>query len=401
MNSRNSRPRILVTLTAHGFGHMTRTLAVVRELVELSPQLEVVIATSFSRSRLERELRAPFVYHRRRYEPGTAQKNCFEVDPAATRAAYRDFVRHRSRLIEDERTFFEETRIGGVLSDIAAFPVRVAGDAGLPAVGLSNFTWDWILEPLLAGSAAAHVTRELREDYSRGHLQLRLPFGPRESPFPRSEAVPLVGRRAALSPEAVRSRLGIPEDGLALALVCPGGWGAEGWSAIHVPGCAGFRFVFVGDLPITADASALYLPQELPEGLTVVDLIGAAEVVITKPGYGVASECILARTPLVSIERRGFRESGVLVKGLRDMGPCEEMSLAAFFAGEWEEPLSKVRASETPWAPVAPNGTRETALRVAESFSLETVSPEAETGPPGTCARFPGTKEEPSKARRR
>ena len=74
------------------------------------------------------------------------------------------------------------------------------------------------------------------------------------------------------------------EDDLALVLVCPGGWEAGDWPAIHVPGCRRHRLVLVGDLPITADAPTHHFPHDLPRPLRLVDLVAAADVVLAKPG---------------------------------------------------------------------------------------------------------------------
>lgn len=356
------RPRLLLAITSHGLGHLTRTLAVARELRGLCPSLELVVATRTPPERIARDLPLPFEHRDVDYEPGTVQRNSFELDPARTLRAYQGYLEERERRIEAEARFLAETGVGGVVSDVPAIAVRAAARVGIPAIGFANFTWDWILEPLLEGTPLAALIPLLREDYAQGLCHLQLPFGPRESPFPNAERAPLVSRHASVSPGAVRRQLGLPDDGKDLVLVCPGGWSPGGWPAIHVPGGAGLRFVTVGDLPVTADAPLLSLPHALPEGLSFPDLVGAADAVLAKPGYGIASECVTHRTPLLSIERPGFRETPVLLEQLRALGPCAELSLADFFAGRWEPALRALLEGPKPWSA----REEDAALRVAE-----------------------------------
>ena len=98
--------------------------------------------------------------------------------------------------------------------------------------------------------------------------------------------------------------------------------------------------------------------------------MAASDVVLTKPGYGIASECVLNRTPLVSIERRGFREEGELLRLLDELGPLSRMSLGEFFAGEWNSALSEVLDTEPRWAELPLDGAQQVARRLLQLFHL-------------------------------
>ena len=57
---------------------------------------------------------------------------------------------------------------------------------------------------------------------------------------------------------------------------------------------------------------------ELKEaGLEYPDLVGASDVVVSKPGDGIVSDCIGARTRLVDTDRGDFPEYGDVVRAGR------------------------------------------------------------------------------------
>jgi len=362
--------RILYAITSHGLGHVTRSLAVARALRDLHPQVEWVIATTVARERLERDLPPPFVWRPVAYEPGVVQSGAFHVDRDGTCDAYLRWRADYPARLREETEFLQSSGCRAVVADVPALAVRAASEVGIPAVAVANFTWDWILAPILDGGPTAGIVEALAADYARATLHLRLPFGPEASPIARCEAAPLVSRRARLAPVEVRRRLALPErEPARLVVVCPGGWDARDWRPIHVRGCRGVRFVTVGDLPVRAEAPLLALPHDLPSGVAFTDLVAAADVVIAKPGYGIASECWLHRTALISIERPAFRESPLLIDEFARCGPSAAIGLDPFFAGEWEAALAGV-SSRGPWSPAPEDGAERVAARIAEVCAL-------------------------------
>jgi L-arabinokinase len=372
MTSTYSRqPLIVFAITAHGLGHAVRTILVIKELQRLCKGLEIVVSSGLEHSTIARFLPKPPSCHFRQYEAGTIQKNCFELNPAATRARYRELYERRSQDLRAEVAFLRQIQCGGVVSDIPALPIKAASLVGIPAVGISNFTWDWILEPILGQQPGDRaIMQELASDYASGGLHLRLPFGPQSSPFPVSEPAALVARPAKQSARKVREQLGIPIS-RKLVVVCPGGWAPEEWPRISLQEADRYFFyLFVGDLPIDYTGAHKHLPHELIPGLSFPDLVNCADVVLAKPGYGIASECLLHQTPTVFIERPGFRETPLLVEEFSQKGRCVQLSLEDFFVGRWEQSLGQVLTSDSPWETTESNGAALAAERLAAYFNL-------------------------------
>jgi L-arabinokinase len=97
------------------------------------------------------------------------------------------------------------------------------------------------------------------------------------------------------------------------------------------PGVLGLLSAYRFVLP---DASDTLLPDNVcvvaeerlqASGLDYVDLVGAVDVVFTKPGYGIVSDCIAAGTRLVYVERGDFPEYDVFVAEMPRWLACERV----------------------------------------------------------------------------
>lgn len=371
---KNQLSKIIFAITSHGLGHLTRTIAVIREFFVLYPNVEVVISTSIDKNKIAANLPHPFFYREQDYEPGVIQTNCFEVDFKQTQKAYQVYFKERKSRLKNEEEFIKSNECQGLVSDIPALPIRAAANLGIPAIGLSNFTWDWILTPILNGGPSEYIIKQIESDYRSGKFHIQLPFGPDYSPFYHSEKAPIISRKAKLSKFEVQRCLNIPNSNShKLVVVCPGGWDPINWESIHVTGCSSFRFIMVGNLPITTDSDCLHLPHDLPHGLTFPDLVETADIVVAKPGYGIASECLLHNTPLVAIERPKFRETPYLLDTFRRYCPCIEISLKDFFSGKWEHALMKAVRNDFAWVTVPDNGAKLIAQRLGELLLLKDV----------------------------
>src|SRR5205085_7171456 len=91
--------------------------------------------------------------------------------------------------------------------------------------------------------------------------------------------VPFVARHATQPAAETRARLGLPRD-KRLVLPSFGGYGLDGIDLASVDLDPSWHVVAVPD-------AAIY-----DAGLRYEDLVRAADVVLSKPGYGIISECI-------------------------------------------------------------------------------------------------------------
>lgn len=106
----------------------------------------------------------PFAFRLRDcgYEPGTEQFDCFRTDFEQTRVSYRTFFAERSRRLAEEETFLGQILPVGAISDIPALAIRAAANLEIPSVGVFNFSWDWLQEPILEAAADRETLDTLR-----------------------------------------------------------------------------------------------------------------------------------------------------------------------------------------------------------------------------------------------
>ena len=198
-----------------------------------------------------------------------------------------------------------------VVSDIPPLAIGAAAAAGIPAVGVSNFSWDWILagyadrEPRLRP-----VVRRYAEAYRKADCVFRLPMHGDLGAFPVIIDVPLLTHRSRLPRALVRRRLGITSDeGLPVVLISFGGFGSGPFAAFDAPDLEGIVFLAFAEKPEGFRGDWRRLPS--PSAIPHEELVAACDVVIGKPGYSTAAEVLAQRTRFLYLSRADWhRRSG-------------------------------------------------------------------------------------------
>ncbi|HSB61626.1 MAG TPA: hypothetical protein VLI67_07895, partial [Vicinamibacteria bacterium] len=295
-------------VSGHGFGHATRTAEVLRAVRREAPDLPLAVATTAPESLFRESVSGPFTYRRLVTDVGLAQRGALVIDEEGTLQRWRRFEAERPALVEAEAAWLRAVGATAVLADIPPMAFEAAGRAGVPGVGLANFSWDWIYRHLGRRNAGfGEPARAAASAYAGAHLLLELPFAGDLGAFPRREPIPMVARRPRRPREETRRLLDLGEG--PVVLVSFGGLGLPGFAPRVLAGLEDFRFVLEGgegDLPANVRAVSRGGLEAL--GLAYRDVIAAADAVVTKPGYGIVSDCIGARTRLVYTDRGDFPE---------------------------------------------------------------------------------------------
>lgn len=341
--------RLVCHVSGHGFGHASRVCEVLRALRTRRPGVAIAVRSALPRWFFDLALGGDFAHADVRLDVGVVQADSLTVDLDATAAAAAAIEARRAALLAAETAALSAWRPDALFADIPAPAFDVAAALGVPGIAMTNFSWDWIYADYAAERPAfAPLVAALRRSYGRATLLCRLPLHGDLSAFPRIRDVPLVARRATLDPDRVRARLDLPRRGRLVLL----SFGGMGLSLETLPSLAGVAFVTTAGAAVGSGGARgcrVLAHQELvAAGVRYEDLVGAADAVLTKPGYGIVAECIANRTAIVYTARGRFAEYERLVAGIEAHLPNAFIAPADLRAGRWGAALERAWAMPMP-----------------------------------------------------
>ncbi len=354
--------KIRYYISGHGLGHASRSCLIINALRRRHPGIAVEVVSTAHPWFFASALGSAVPVRPLGLDLGVLQRDSLVMDEAATLRAWREFLPRRQALVDAEAADLRAEGVGLVAADIPAAAFAAAAAAGVPSVAVSNFSWDWIYEGLAVRQPGfEEVVAATRADYARASLLLRLPFGGEFPAFRRIEDLPLVARRAGLPAPKVRRQLGLA-DGTRVGLISFGGFGLNDFDFNSLGRLADWVFLTEAALSATAPnvrtlaAGEFYYP----------DLVAAADVVITKPGYGIVSEAIAGGTAVLYTARGDFREQALLVTALHRYTRAREISNDELRRGEWGAALEALLAQPWPGETLPMDGEIVAADRLAE-----------------------------------
>ena len=342
-------------ISGHGFGHATRDLEVIRHIHQQRPDARIVVRTEVPRWFLERSARTSIDVQACETDTGIAQIDSLRLDEAQTAQQARQFYGRFDERVDAEAAALLTIGAAVVVGDVPPLAFAAANRAGVPSIALANFTWDWIYSAYRVFHAdGVDVLQMIGDAYSRTTLALRLPFAGGFETMHTIRDIPLVARRSRRSREDNRRRLGL-NDRRPVVLASFGGHGA----ALPFE-----RVAETSDLTLVVtdyEAAALSQDQSCDGRLRrfssrsleaadvrYEDLVAAADVVVSKPGYGIVSECIANETALLYTSRGVFAENEVLVGGMTPFLRSRFIDQDDLRNAEWEPAIRELLASAMP-----------------------------------------------------
>ena len=340
---------IVFYISGHGFGHASRDIEVINSILQRRHDVRVIVRTSAPQWLFDRTVRSPHADRFTRVEDdtdtGVVQIDSLTLDEAHTVARARTFMQTLALRADAEASFLRQHRAHLVVADIPPLGIAAAVKAGLPAVALGNFTWDWIYA---AYPGADDLAAAIGEVYAEAACALRLPMHGGFATFPCIVDIPFVARRSARDPVETRRALGLPLE-QRVVLISFGGYGLDRIQQNKLAGLHGY-FV-LGSAAHPLDEDAMY-----DGGLRYEDVVCAADVVITKPGYGIISECIANDTAILYTSRGHFVEYDVLVAEMPRYIRAQFIDHQRLFAGDWQDSLDALLRQPLPAERTAVNG---------------------------------------------
>lgn len=354
-------------VSGHGFGHASRQIEILNALGRRVPGLSLLVRTAAPRWLFDRTLRVPATLIPGECDTGAVQIDSLRLDEAATVRAAREFYARFDERVAEEAALLRAKRVALVVSDAPPVACAAAAAVDIPSIVIGNFTWDWIYAGYSDrfGAEIADTVGIIGEAYARAIAGWRLPLHGGFETLRKVVDLPFVARHARRPPDEVRELLGLPARPLVLSSF--GGYGLPGLNLESLDIFERWTVVVTGTTEPAARGTGIVYVNEremYARGLRYEDLVGAVDVVATKPGYGIISECAANGTAVLYTSRGRFREYDAMVREMPRVVRCAHIEQASLFTGAWREPLDALLASPAPER-VPTNGAELAAERLS------------------------------------
>jgi L-arabinokinase len=350
---------IVFYVSGHGFGHASRSIEVINAVLAKRPETRIGVRTAAPRWLFDLTVKGKVAFSTLECDTGVVQIDALTLDEADSirRAAafHSDLVTRAA----SETRVLRELGAGLIVGDIPPLAFAVGASAGIPSIGIGNFTWDWVYADYPRVRLAPSLLPAIRGAYAKASMALRLPMSGGFDSFSNVKDIPFVARHASRSREEVCKLLKIPAD-KPIVLASFGGYGLPGLDTDVLSKFRKYTVVSTANLPLgrgrkeapatERKGSYISINEEsmYDAGVRYEDLVGAAEAVVTKPGYGIVSECIANDSALLYTSRGHFPEYDVIVEELPRHTRSAFIGQDELFAGKWEGPLDKLLAQPKP-----------------------------------------------------
>lgn len=349
-------------ISDHGYGHGTRTQALLELLWNIFSQQELKITLCSEKINLiiAHELSVHHYYANTFIIP--TEYGMF-VDPSgAVPDIYQsltqlpEWVSKQLSLLDLLKKWLLQNNFDYVFTDISPFPLSAACEIGLPGIGISNFTWsdqyELLYNDVFSEKKHIHVgnknqiydaIEKITTAYTNATQAFKYPFSLAMRGFEHVpiENLPLIARKSQLDKD--QAKLSILKN-IFLSQhenTIPGS--LQDYFLVYIG--LGMSLIFKDTIKETFRAAPknwyFIVPPTLrplvknyfsnvvvlPDGLTSThDWIRGCDLVITKPGYSTVSEALLNEVPLAILDLN-IPEAKLIKKSLLENGYAINVSL--------------------------------------------------------------------------
>jgi len=347
-HDRSGPARLLVSISAHGLGHLAQTAPVVRAIAQAHPGIEITVLTGIPEPAVRVRLPLAFEHAASHDDFGLLMRS--PVEPLRAESARRYVELHavwgeRVAILAD---WMRAKRFRLVLSNVGYTAIAAARLAGIPAVGLSSINWYDVLECYCGGfPKMAGVLADIQKTYRSADAFLKVVPGLPMPWLSRTELSPIVARGRNRR-DALAKLFDLRSDArvivFAFSETAPS-------SPPTLPATMPRDLLLLGP---TAWSGRPPLQGFAAAGMPFLDILSSADLLIGKPGYGLVTEAALAQVPVLLVPYDTWPEAEVHIAWLRQHGVCTTTSsaLSALSLDDILAALGGMRGLRAPRSPV-------------------------------------------------
>jgi hypothetical protein len=326
--ARSMRNTVCFVVSAHGYGHASRQMEVLRTLLDRRPALTAAVFSAAPEAVFRDYLSGDPALSARvsivpcRADVGLVQRDGLRMDHAASLRALAAAWGDPDRAEADLAAALGAHEPAVIVADVPPVAFGAAHRLGVPAVAVGNFDWAWIYAYYAAQDPAYAPFEALcRRWQGLATRAVHLAPGPPLTGFPTVVQAAPLARRLLVDARAVRARLEVPPGDRAV-LVSFGGFGLDDPQR-RIPRVPGVTWILAPPMEDLRRPDARFVPHE-----PYLALLAACDAVFTKPGYGIVCEATRNRTRLLYTDRGDFPEYPWLTGWLAENAPAVHVPAA-------------------------------------------------------------------------
>jgi hypothetical protein len=349
--------RLLVDITAHGWGHLSQTAPIMTTLRDYYPGLELIVRSGLPSALVAQRLPGITKHHHSDTEFGLVMESPFQVARAATLQRYQSIHTGLERNIEYLAGLIVAERCDAVFTNIGYIAIAAAQRASVPSIACSSLNWSDVFSTYCGHMPdAVPILESMDTAYSKASLFIRLVPGMpmhKLATHPIARPISRVGKnKRALLIET----LGLTNN--STIVLCSFG----GMLPPEPPPFAFKRDGLIVVGPRAWSELGVIPVDDLP--IPYADVLASVDAVVTKPGYGIVSELGCTATPAIMVSRGDWPEEPYLLNWLarhgRYVSVTDVRELSAAFVKNW-----LIESNSGPIAVAQPGGERDVAQLIS------------------------------------
>lgn len=293
---------VVLYISSHGFGHMTRCLGIMENILKTSKYKLYIVCgkkqNDFARVYLS-EYKDRIIYKDLETDIGLVNKqNSLEVDKISLQQQLLQFTSSWEDIVNNECDYLKNLNVKCIVSDISPIGNLVGEKLQLPLIFITNFTWVEQYEHLGIDES---IINKYKQGYSYVTKFLKYNLCLPISSVNTKEIHDIGFTCRYIDNNKIKEIK--QEFGKSIMVTC--GKSAN-LNTINIKNFSGTIFTTSGiDITSEQPCNIVNLPVNIKD---TQNYIAASDLVITKAGWGTIAEGIIGHTPLVMIERPSAKE---------------------------------------------------------------------------------------------
>ncbi|MGG0485189.1 glycosyltransferase family protein [Priestia aryabhattai] len=292
-------------ISDYGYGHATRSTAIIRELVRKNKNVKIIICHSFA---------IDFLHQSFRHEPCVGfrevatdvgyvlKENSLEPDKDLLNVKVSSYVSGFSIKLNQETQFMKEKNVSFVISDISPLGIASAAALNIPSLGLSNFTWYTAYEGLIE----ERLLSFLHEQYKKMtyHFSLACSYE-RHWGIEENQSFGFYARYIdEHEVQRIRKEIDLAGENNIIYFGLGMKVDIETLSELPIWQSPNCKFIVSSNVDVN-HPNVYRIPKNAVE---TQHYVAAADLVLTKAGWGTVSEAVCAGVPLLITNRSSMKE---------------------------------------------------------------------------------------------